>query len=81
MKHLKEEHRKASKLHQAQDGQGEDGIDEQDFEKAWDLISRDGIVNVLSVKSFILALSGIQQKWMIPQEVPFRNDKVYSSIE
>jgi hypothetical protein len=36
-----------------------DGVDQADFEKAWAVVSKDGIVNVLSVKSFIFALNGL----------------------
>ena len=35
------------------------------FEDAWQLISQDGIVNILSVKVFILILNGLLQKWML----------------
>ena len=61
-----------------------DGEDHQEFEKAWKLVSRDGIVNVLSAKSFVLALNNVQMKWMMPQKPSsplFKSDKKYSSIE
>jgi hypothetical protein len=50
------------------------------------LISKDGIVNVLSVKSFVFALNGIQKQWMMPHKmkVPepiFKNDRKYSRME
>ena len=65
MGHLEDICRKAPKLHQSEQTTIQDGIDDQNFEKAWGLISKDGIVNILSVKSFVFAVNGIQKKWMM----------------